>query len=158
MRLCLLTAQRKAKVFNMKWTEIEGSEWTIPRAPREKDNAGVLVLPNAALAIIEAQPELGEQPVCVRRAQQRPGHRHERMQGCASIGSAASRAGACTILRRTARSLMSRAGVRPDIAERVMGHAIGGVEGIYDRHSYKAEKADALQRLAAYRLHRASAR
>ena len=51
-------------------------------------------------------------------------------------------------LRRTARSLMSRAGVRPDVAERVMGHAVGGVEAIYDRHSYKAEKADALQRLA----------
>ena len=52
-------------------------------------------------------------------------------------------------LRRTARSLMSRAGVRPDIAERVLGHAIPGVAGIYDRFKYRAEKADALQRLAA---------
>src|SRR5262249_45834846 len=51
-------------------------------------------------------------------------------------------------LRRTARSLMSRAGVRPDIAERVLGHAIGGVEGIYDRHLYDREKAFALQQLA----------
>jgi integrase len=51
-------------------------------------------------------------------------------------------------LRRTARSLMSRAGVRPDIAERVLGHAILGVEGVYDRHSYSNEKADALSRLA----------
>ena len=51
-------------------------------------------------------------------------------------------------LRRTARSLMSRAGVRPDIAERVMGHAIEGVEGVYDRHSYVVEKADALRKLA----------
>jgi hypothetical protein len=33
-------------------------------------------------------------------------------------------------LRRTARSLMSRAGVRPDIAERALGHAIPGVEGV----------------------------
>ena len=38
---------------------------------------------------------------------------------------------------------------RPDIAERVLGHAIGGVEGIYDRHRYDAEKADALKQLAA---------
>ena len=29
-----------------------------------------------------------------------------------------------------------------------MGHAIAGVEGIYDRHSYREEKADALRRLA----------
>ena len=52
-------------------------------------------------------------------------------------------------LRRTARSLMSRAGVRSDVAERIMGHAIPGVEGVYDRHNYRDEKADALRRLAA---------
>jgi integrase len=52
-------------------------------------------------------------------------------------------------LRRTARSLMSRADVRPDIAERVLGHAIPGVEGVYDRHRYDDHKADALMRLAA---------
>jgi integrase len=33
-------------------------------------------------------------------------------------------------LRRTARSLMSRAGISPEIAERVMGHAIPGVKGV----------------------------
>jgi integrase len=45
---------------------------------------------------------------------------------------------------------MGRAGVRPDIAERVLGHAIlGVVEGVYGRHSYREEKADALHRLAA---------
>ena len=43
---------------------------------------------------------------------------------------------------------MSRAGVRPDIAERALGHAIKGVEGIYDRHQYRDEKAEALRRLA----------
>ena len=44
---------------------------------------------------------------------------------------------------------MARAGVRPDISERVLGHSIAGVEGVYDRHSYAVEKADALARLAA---------
>jgi hypothetical protein len=44
---------------------------------------------------------------------------------------------------------MSRTGVRPEIAERVLGHVQGGVAGIYDRHAYTAEKADALARLAA---------
>ena len=52
-------------------------------------------------------------------------------------------------LRRTARSLLSRADVRPDISERVLGHTIAGVEGIYDRHRYDAEKAVALNKLAA---------
>jgi hypothetical protein len=44
---------------------------------------------------------------------------------------------------------MARAGVRPDISERVLGHVITGVEGTYDRHSYADEKRDALEKLAA---------
>jgi integrase len=52
-------------------------------------------------------------------------------------------------LRRTAKTLMVRAGVRPDVSERVLGHVIAGVEGTYDRHSYADEKRDALERLAA---------
>ena len=52
-------------------------------------------------------------------------------------------------LRRTTRSLMSRAGVRPDIGERAIGHSMRGVEGIYDRHHYTEEKALALKSLAS---------
>jgi integrase len=52
-------------------------------------------------------------------------------------------------LRRTARSLMSRAGVDADHAERCLGHVIGGVRGTYDRHAYHAEKKRAFEMLAA---------
>jgi len=52
-------------------------------------------------------------------------------------------------LRRTARSLMSRAGVNTDHAERCLGHVIGGVRGVYDRHEYLAEKRQAFEALAA---------
>ena len=51
-------------------------------------------------------------------------------------------------LRRTARSLMARAGVPDNVAERVFGHAIPVIHGIYNRYEYFEEKADALQRLA----------
>lgn len=44
---------------------------------------------------------------------------------------------------------MVRAGVRPDISERVLGHVIAGVEETYDRHSYADEKRDALEKLSA---------
>ena len=36
----------------------------------------------------------------------------------------------------------------PVMADRVQGHAIAGVEGVYDRHDYLAEKHAALCRLA----------
>ena len=43
---------------------------------------------------------------------------------------------------------MARAGVPTDHAERVLGHTIGGVRGVYDRFGYREEKLDALERLA----------
>ena len=44
---------------------------------------------------------------------------------------------------------MSRAGVPSDHAERCRGHVIPGVRGIYDRHQFHREKAQAYEALAA---------
>jgi integrase len=52
-------------------------------------------------------------------------------------------------LRRTARSLMSRAGVSADVAERCLGHTLGTIRGTYDRHAYAEEKRIAYEKLAA---------
>lgn len=52
-------------------------------------------------------------------------------------------------LRRTARSLMSRAKVPSDYAERCLGHAIPGIRGIYDKYEYLDEKREAFDKLAA---------
>lgn len=52
-------------------------------------------------------------------------------------------------LRRTGRSLMSRAKVDADHAERCMGHVIGGVRETYDRYEYLDEKRQAFEALAA---------
>jgi integrase len=151
VRLALLTAQRRSKIAEMRWSEISiVGEWTLPQEPREKQNAGVLVLPEAALAIIRARPRLASNPHVF------PGRRTDGpFKGFGEAKAAfdarlRANSPGWTLhdLRRTARSLMSRAGVRPDVAERVLGHAIAGVAGVYDRHSYREEKADALRRLA----------
>jgi intergrase/recombinase len=47
-------------------------------------------------------------------------------------------------LRRTARTLMSRAGIQSDIAERILGHSIPGIRKVYDIYDYFREKRDAL--------------
>jgi integrase len=148
IRLALLTAQRFAKVAGMRWSELSGDEWTIPREPREKDTGGVLVLPALALDVLAAQRRLGDNPHVF------AGRGDSAINGFSKSKARLDAASGVTgwrfhDLRRTARSLMSRAGVRPDIAERVMGHAIVGVEGVYDRFSYLQEKADALRRLAS---------
>jgi integrase len=51
-------------------------------------------------------------------------------------------------LRRTARSLMSRAGVISEIAEKCLGHTAGGVEATYDRYEYREEKRIAFEKLS----------
>jgi integrase len=148
IRLLLLTGQRREKVATMKWADIAlDGVWTISTAPREKGNAGSLQLPPQALSIITTQPHMGDNPYVFAG----------RGLGCYDISQSKGRFDAklpamprWTLhdLRRTARSLLSRAGVRPDISERVLGHVIAGVEGVYDRHGYDREKAAALARLA----------
>jgi len=52
-------------------------------------------------------------------------------------------------LRRTVRTGLSQCGVRPDVAEFVLGHKVGGVRGIYDRYEPLAEAAAALESWAS---------
>jgi integrase len=148
VRLALLTGQRRDKVASIRWTEISpDGTWTIRTVEREKGNPGTLLLPEQALAIIRAMPRFVSNPYVFAGnvgATNNFSRDKEKLDAASGVTS-------WTVhdLRRTARSLLSRAGVRPDIAERVLGHAVGGVEGVYDRHHYDDEKADALRRLAA---------
>ena len=150
VRLLLLTAQRRDKVADLRWDDIDAQgTWTIRTEEREKGNPGKLQLPKQALKLIQAQPRFVGNPYVFAG---KDGHALRRN----SKGKARFDA-KCKVkdwrlhdLRRTARSLMSsRAGVLSEHAERVLGHALGGVEGIYNRHSFDAEKADALRKLAA---------
>jgi integrase len=47
-------------------------------------------------------------------------------------------------LRRTLRTRLAELGVSDIVAERVLGHKLQGVLGIYNRHSYDVEKRQAL--------------
>ncbi len=50
-------------------------------------------------------------------------------------------------LRRTSRTLMSKAGVNADIAERILAHMMPGVRSVYDVHEYLEEKRKGLLKL-----------
>jgi integrase len=134
----------------MNWDDVSiDGTWTIPAAAREKGTAGELVLPPDALDIVRSQLHLGKNPYVL--AGRGNGHINGFSKAKRQFDAKLPKIPQWQLhdLRRTARSLMARAGVRPEIAERVMGHAIAGIEGVYDRHSYRTEKADALRRLAA---------
>jgi integrase len=141
LRLLLLTAQRKAKVLGMRWQDVnpEGV-WTIPSAEREKGTGGALKLPELALELIRKQLRMN--------SDDRVFPFRESVLDQTSAAVSNGNGWHIHDLRRTARSLMSRAGVQSEHAERVLGHVIPGVEGIYNRHAYEAEKATALAKLA----------
>lgn len=148
VKIALLTGARRAKVSAMQWDDIVDGVWTIPAEAREKVNAGQLPLPQLALEIIEAQPRIKGNPFVF-------AGRGKKAFNSFSDGKEDLHAKVpiepwvIHDLRRTARSLMARAGVRSDIAERTLGHVISGVEGVYDRHGYRDEKGEALRALAA---------
>ena len=164
IKMLLLTGQRREKVATMRWQDVSvDGVWTIPAEAREKGNARELVLPEAALQVIRSRPRLETNPYIFAgrtttgetdatgwsRATEATANRMLELAREES-GDEAFDIEHWTLhdLRRTAKSLMARAGVRPDISERVLGHAIQGVEGTYDRHRYVTEKAHALKALA----------
>lgn len=148
IRLAFMTAQRREKLASMRWDDIVDGVWIVPAEARSKGTGGALQLPAAALAIIEAQPRQEGNPY-VFAGRTRGSHFDGFGKAKAAFDKALPAMPGWTLhdLRRTARSLMSRAGTRPDIAERVLGHVVPGVEGVYDRHKYQIEKAAALKSL-----------
>ena len=160
----LLTAQRRDEIAQMSRKEIgEDAVWEIPAERYKTKRPNFIPLSKAALAVIEAQPKIDDCDYVF------PSRAETPFSGFGKSKAALDKAILAAMkkhakkgvkveslpnwtlhdLRRTAKTLMVRAGVRPDISERVLGHVIAGVEGTYDRHSYAEEKRDALEKLAA---------
>jgi integrase len=164
VRMLLLTAQRHREVAYMSYKEIDGDGiWTIPTERYKTKRPNHVPLSKAALAIIETQQKFDDCGYVFPSRAKTPYTRSGKSKAKLDVAVLASMTKQAkkgekvealpnwTLhdLRRTAKTLMTRAGVRPDISERVLGHVIAGVEGTYDRHSYAEEKRDALEKLAS---------
>jgi integrase len=148
IRFALLTAQRRQKIVTMKWSDLAGNVWTIPTAPREKGHIGSVALPPLAMSIVNAQPHLGNNPYVF--AGRGNGYFDNLSKPKLRLDAQLKGIAPWIIhdLRRSSRSLLSRAGVPSEHAEKVMGHVVAGVEGTYNRHRYTDEKSVALGKLA----------
>jgi integrase len=151
IRLALLTGQRREKLLTMTRDSIAADgTWTIATEAREKGNPGELKLPKISLDIIRQQPRVEHNPYVLAGRGGGPIRGLSKLKRQFDSRLPAMPQWRIHDLRRSARSLMSRAGVDRDICERVVGHRVGdAVERIYDRHEYAGAKADALARLAA---------
>jgi integrase len=156
VRSLFLTAQRRTEVAEMRWEELEGKVWTIPGQRRKQGDSNSLLLCEPVLRLLGTSKRSGFVFSTTNGRRAFSGFSKAKRALDRAISELRQREGRAPMarwvlhdLRRTARSLMSRAGVLPDIGERVIGHVIPGVRGVYDRHSYLEEKGEALARLFA---------
>lgn len=163
LKLLLLTGARKSEIAEAHWSEIDvaAKVMEIPAARTKQGRAHVVPLSPAALAIIAHLPRVGANPGLIFTTNARTavsGFSKAKTQADALMLAELQKhdSGATLAhwvihdLRRTVRSNLSKLGVSSDIAERILGHAIPGVRGIYDRHSYLDERRVALDRWAAH--------
>ena len=148
VQLIVLTATRRNEAARLRREELSGDEWIIPAA-RYKGRQDMLVpLTPAAMAVLGKVPVLRQGKGYVFTTD---GDRA--LGGFSKFKRDFDRRCGVTDwtlhdLRRTARSLMSRAGVSPDHAERALGHVLPGIRGVYDVHEYRDEKRRAFEALA----------
>lgn len=158
VRTLLLTATRRNEAAKMRWDEIDGDTWIIPASRYKTKNNHAIPLTNFALDQIGERPKdfAKRQFVFSASSGERPLGDYSRPKEALDkrIAELRAKTGRDSMtpwilhdLRRTARSLMSRAGISSDHAERAIGHAISGVRGVYDRHKYLSEKKKAFEAL-----------
>jgi integrase len=145
VRLLLLTAARRDEAGAMRWDELQGDLWTLPAARNKVGQDLVRPLPQQALELLAGLPRNGAYVFSATG--------EKRLSGYASLKEKLDRASGVTgwrfhDLRRSSRTLLSRAGVAPDVAERCLGHVIGGIRGVYDKHEFLDEKRHAFEALA----------
>jgi integrase len=146
VRFLLLTAARRNEAAHMRWNELQDGVWVLPASRNKTGQELVRPLCGAAQEVILGLPRQSEEWVFSRSGASAIGGLSQLKAG---LDFASGVSGyVLHDLRRTARSLMSRAGVPSDHAERCLGHVIGGVRGVYDRHAYREEILLAYEKLA----------
>ena len=146
VKFLLLTCARRSEAAEMTFAELKGGDWELPAARNKTGLNLVRPLSEAALDVIRSQRRDGSRYVFT-ATNSLPIVSFSKRK--AEFDKASGTSGwRIHDLRRTSRSLMSRAGVNSDHAERCLGHVIRGVRGTYDRHEYYDEKKHAYGALA----------
>jgi integrase len=151
-KLRLLTAQRGGEVLGMRWDEVDVDErwWTIPSERSKNKLPHRVWLSDPVVRILERRKKEAKTSLWVF-----PGRREGKpIQETKRVLESLRQASGVKNwrghdLRRTAASSMAAMGIPRFIVGRVLNHAEPGVTAVYDRHSYDAEKKDALDKWAA---------
>lgn len=152
LKAILLTGQRTGEFAGMLWDEIDGDVWVIPkeRSKNGEENR-VPILPMFRSVIEQAQVYSSDSPYVFRSS-----HKDNRSVTAGALANVIRRHRAEIgitddpysphDLRRTCRTRLAEIEVPDIVAEKVLGHRLQGVLGIYNRYDYADEKRQALAR------------
>lgn len=157
-KLLLLTGCRLREAAHMTRGEIVGSVWTIPGGRTKNHRALTLPLPPMALELIGSVPAIGKGDYVFSYDGVRPlnDFSYTKKALDAAMAEIAGRAlpeFRLHDLRRTFASGLAALGIALPVIEKLLNHvsgSFGGIVGVYQKHEYAAEKAEALQRWAAH--------
>lgn len=155
VRLSLMLGQRREEIAGMEWGELAlpsgeldrgAALWVIPASRYKTRIEHAVPLPRQAVDLIAGLPCADERFVFSTKVGTKiSGYSKMKARLEAIAGVTGWR---LHDLRRTMRTNMAALRVDPDIAERVLGHVIAGVRGVYDRYAYIDQKREALERWA----------
>jgi integrase len=172
LRVFILTGVRSGELRRATWSEIDWEEriWIVPPEhqklkPGQPRLPWVVPLTPAVVALLRELEQLAEGAAYVLPSPARVPAK----AGCLAKGSL-PRAMAALFdapegaqvdfgaaerlkphdLRRTLRTGLARLGVRHEVAERCLNHAVQGMEAVYNQHDFLEERREALERWAVH--------
>ena len=147
VKVLFLTAARRDEVRRLEWAEIalEDDLWLLPAARNKANRDFEIPLSRQMTALLTRLPRLGAFVFTVSGAKPwaTPGPFKRALDAKSGITGWVFHD-----IRRTVRSRLAELSVPYEIAERVLNHAMTKLERTYNRHGYRHEKAQALQRWA----------
>jgi integrase len=148
VRFLLLTSARRNEAAGMKREEVADGVWRLPASRSKTKTEIVRPLSAPALAVLDGLPRINDCAFSFTNNGRSPIGQFSLPK--ARLDKASGVTGwRLHDLRRTARSLLSRAGVNADVAERCLGHAMPTIRATYDQHKYLDEMQRAFEALSA---------
>jgi len=137
-RVVLLTGARRNEVREMAWSELDldAGLWRLPAERNKSGRPFEIPLSAPVVETLRSQSRIG--PLVFALDGKRPMTLHrliERVRRDAGLPDVRLHD-----LRRTLRTGLAEIGVSFEVAERVLNHAMPGLQAVYNRHSYAAEK------------------
>lgn len=163
VQLLLLTAQRREEVAALRWSELSAdlATWTLPSARAKNGKAHVVHLAAAARAILANIPRIAGQDLVFSTTGTTPPSGFSKAK--AALDAAIAKAADTDPMfaddwrfhdfRRTAVTWLAGAGFSPHVADRLLNHVGGSIQGvaaIYQRGEFLREREAALDAWAAH--------